>query len=135
MGVGTPGGIGDPHRGVSANRSTFVASTHYPRTDSGMTGPSSPGGSHVLTWRNEERSANPDRWSGGRRLLDEHRIVVGSHSGLGVFSPGDGTRLDRVEDLDGEYGWLREAPLTAAYTDGEGRHLVAIVGLWGGSLS
>jgi hypothetical protein len=67
-------------------------------------------------------------------FLDEHRIVIGSHSGLGVFDARDGTRLDRVEDPDGGYNWLRESPPRAAYTDGEGEHLVEVAGLWGGSL-
>ncbi len=67
-------------------------------------------------------------------FLDEHRIVVGSHSGLGVFDAGDGARLDRVEDPDGDYNWFRESPPMAAYSDGEGEHLVEVAGLWGGTL-
>jgi hypothetical protein len=67
-------------------------------------------------------------------FLDERRIVVGSHSGLGVFDPTDGTRLDRLEDPHGDYVWLRESPPMAAYTDGAGEHLVEVAGLWGGTL-
>jgi len=68
-------------------------------------------------------------------FLDERRIVAGSHSGLGVFDAGDGTLLDRVEDLAGDYNWFRESPPMAAYTDDDGEHLVEVAGLWGGSLS
>ena len=67
-------------------------------------------------------------------FLDERRIVVGSHSGLGVFDAREGTRLDRVADLDDDYAWFREAPPVAAYTDRHGEHLVEVAGLWGGTL-
>jgi hypothetical protein len=67
-------------------------------------------------------------------FLDEHRIVVGSHSGLGIFDADSGARLDRVEDPDGKYAWFRESPPTAVLTDGDGAHLVAVAGLWGGAL-
>ena len=68
-------------------------------------------------------------------FLDEHRVIVGTHSGLGVFDAGDGTRLDRVEDLGGDYTWFRDSPPMAVYADDEGEHLVEVAGLWGGSLA
>jgi hypothetical protein len=67
-------------------------------------------------------------------FLDEYRIVIGSHSGLGVLDARDGTLLARVEDPDGDYNWLRGSPPMGAYTDGEGEHLVEVAGVWGGSL-
>jgi hypothetical protein len=68
-------------------------------------------------------------------FLDEHRVVVGSHSGLDVFDAATGPLLDRVEDPDGGYAWFQESPPTALYTgDGE-QSRVPVAGLWGGTLS
>jgi hypothetical protein len=46
-------------------------------------------------------------------FLDEHRVIVGSHDGLGVFEASSGVRLDRVRDPDGDYGRYRESPPSA----------------------
>ncbi|MFG1620525.1 hypothetical protein [Kribbella sp. NPDC049227] len=67
-------------------------------------------------------------------FLDEHRVIVGSHDGLGVFEAISGVRLDRVRDPDGDYGWYRESPPSAVYADADGEHRVPVAGLWGGDL-
>lgn len=68
-------------------------------------------------------------------FLDEQRIIVGSHDGLGVLDAATGAVLDRSEDPSGDYAWFHEPPPTAFYEDGEGLHRVPVAGLWGGVLS
>ena len=67
-------------------------------------------------------------------FLDESRVMVGSHSGLGVFDVETGTLLDRVGDSCGDYDWFQESPPTARYSDAHGDHSVSVSGLWGGTL-
>jgi hypothetical protein len=67
-------------------------------------------------------------------FLDALRVLVGSHSGLGVFEASSGVRLDRVADPDGDYGWYRDSPPSAVYADADGEHRVPLAGLWGGDL-
>src|SRR3954468_7538085 len=67
-------------------------------------------------------------------FLDARRVVVGSHSGLGIVEAGTGVVLDRIADPDGIYGWYRESPPAAVYVDSEGKHRLPVVGLWGGAL-
>ena len=68
-------------------------------------------------------------------FLDEHRVVVGSHSGLGVFDSATGALLDRVEDPGGDYAWFKDSPPTALYTGDDEQHSVPVAGLWGGTIS
>jgi hypothetical protein len=67
-------------------------------------------------------------------FLDELRVIVGSHDGLGVFEASSGLRLARVGDPDGAYGWYRESPPSAVHADSDGEHRVPVAGLWGGEL-
>src|SRR4051812_11689368 len=66
-------------------------------------------------------------------FLDERRVVVGSHSGLGIVEAGTGVVLDRIADPDGMYGWYRESPPAAVYVDSEGEHRVPVASFWGRS--
>lgn len=67
-------------------------------------------------------------------FVGEDRVIVGSHSGLGVFHAATGVVLGRVADPRGDYDWFRESPPTAVYADDDGQHSVPICGLWGGTL-
>ncbi|GEB14909.1 hypothetical protein GUY44_01345 [Pimelobacter simplex] len=68
-------------------------------------------------------------------FLDEERVAVGSHAGLGVFDAAGGARLDRVPDIPGEYPWHRDSPPSIVYDDHRGQQVVPAAGLWGGRLA
>lgn len=64
---------------------------------------------------------------------DEGHVVVGSHSGLRILDVHAGfTTL--VDDVAGDYAWLDEASNEAVWVDDEGKHVVPVAGLWGGTL-
>ena len=67
-------------------------------------------------------------------FLDEDRVIVGSHNGIGVLDAGSGARIDRVGDPHGDYAWYQESPPSAVYADDDGEHRVPVAGLWGGEL-
>jgi hypothetical protein len=67
-------------------------------------------------------------------FLDEQRVIVGSHSGIGVIDAGSGDRIDRVPDPDGSYEWFSEPPPSATYVGSDRTYTVPIAGLWGGRL-
>lgn len=68
-------------------------------------------------------------------FLDERRVVVGSHSGLGVFDAATGAVLVRAPDPGCDYAWFEESPPGAVFTGDDGqRHHVRVAGLWGGTL-
>jgi hypothetical protein len=67
-------------------------------------------------------------------FLDTLRLIVGSHSGLGVFDARTGALLERIHDEDGDYGWHQDDPPSIRYPGPEGTVLVPAAGLWGGQL-
>ena len=67
-------------------------------------------------------------------FIDEQRVTVGSHSGLGIIDAPSGTMVERISDLAGSYDWFSETSPSATWLDCEGLHTVPVAGLWGGSL-
>jgi len=67
-------------------------------------------------------------------FIDEQRVIVGSHSGLGIIDAPSGTSVERVSDVAGSYEWFSETPPSATWVDLEGVQTVPVAGLWGGSL-
>lgn len=67
-------------------------------------------------------------------FLDERHVVVGSHNGLGVLDTGWGLVLARDPDPGGDYEWFLGDPPRARFVDDRGDHVIAVAGLWGGSL-
>lgn len=65
-------------------------------------------------------------------FIDEERIIVGSHSGVGVFEIQTGERVGRTHDE--HYGWYQGDPPRIRYPTPEGVRLVRAAGLWGGEL-
>jgi hypothetical protein len=68
-------------------------------------------------------------------FVDERRVVVGSHDGLGVLDASTGQVLDRQPDPRGEYAWFQERPPTARWNVDGVSYDVAVAGLWGGALA
>ena len=66
--------------------------------------------------------------------LDESRVAVGSHRGLGIVDAETGTVLNRTPDPLGDDGWLHESPPRALYDDEDGQPSVQAAGLRGGTL-
>lgn len=67
-------------------------------------------------------------------FVDEGRVIVGSHSGLGIIDASSGTLIERISVVARSYGWFSETPPSAIWQDVEGVHTVPVAGLWGGSL-
>lgn len=66
-------------------------------------------------------------------IPDERRVVVGSHSGVGVFDTTTGERIARVDDND--YAWLDEHGPTIRFPTPDGVvEDVPAMGLHGGTL-
>jgi hypothetical protein len=65
-------------------------------------------------------------------FMDEHRVIVGSHSGIGVFDVRSGERIERTHDQD--YNWYQGDPPFIRYQSAEGVRLIRAAGLWGGDL-
>lgn len=65
-------------------------------------------------------------------FLDEDRVIVGSHSGVGVFDAHTGEGIERTNDED--YNWYQGDPPWIRYTSTEGVRLIRAAGLWGGDL-
>jgi hypothetical protein len=65
-------------------------------------------------------------------FMDGQRIVVGSHSSLGVFEIQSGQRVERT--CDEQYAWYQGDPPWIRYPDPEGVQLIRAAGLWGGEL-
>ena len=65
-------------------------------------------------------------------FLDGERVLVGSHSALGVFDSRTGDRLERTPSDD--YSWCEPDPPSIRYAGGSDVRLVAAEGLWGGEL-
>lgn len=66
-------------------------------------------------------------------IPDERRVVVGSHSGVGVFDTTTGERIARVDDND--YAWLDEQRSTIrVLTDDGAAEVIPSMGLHGGTL-
>ena len=65
-------------------------------------------------------------------FLDSGRVVVGSHSGLGVFDVRTGERLERI--ASDNYAWHCDDPPSIRYPSASGVRLVPAEGLWGGEL-
>jgi hypothetical protein len=67
-------------------------------------------------------------------FLDEDRIIVGSHSGVGVFDVHTGARIERTYDDDGNYNWYQGDPPSIRRPSAKGVRLIRAAGLWGGGL-
>jgi hypothetical protein len=65
-------------------------------------------------------------------FLDEDRIIVGSHSGVGVFDVHTGDRIERTHDED--YNWYQGDPPFIRHPSSQGVRLIRAAGLWGGDL-
>jgi hypothetical protein len=65
-------------------------------------------------------------------FLDEDRIIVGSHSGVGVFDVHTGERTERTYDDDDS--WYQDEPPSIRRLSPEGIRLIRAAGLWGGDL-
>jgi hypothetical protein len=65
-------------------------------------------------------------------FIDDERIIVGSHSGVGVFDPHTGQRLERTRD--DHYTWYQGDPPSIRYPSADGMRLIRTAGLWGGEL-
>lgn len=65
-------------------------------------------------------------------FLDEDRIIVGSHSGVGVFDVHTGARIERTHDED--YNWYQGDPPFIRRPSAVGVRLIRAAGLWGGDL-
>ena len=65
-------------------------------------------------------------------FVDEDRVIVGSHSGTGVFDVHTGERTERTY---GEgYDWYQSDPPVIRYPSAQGMRLIRAAGLWGGDL-
>jgi hypothetical protein len=64
--------------------------------------------------------------------MNEDRVIVGSHSGIGVFDARTGERVERT--LDESYNWYQGDPPFIRYPTAEGVRLIRAAGLWGGDL-
>jgi hypothetical protein len=67
-------------------------------------------------------------------FVDDTRVAVGSHSGLGVFDVGTGSTVERVPDVNGDYSWYQADPPAVRYETSGGITLLPAAGLWGGGL-
>ena len=65
-------------------------------------------------------------------FLDEDRVIIGSHSGVGVFDVHAGQRIERTHDDD--YSWYQRDPPFIRHPSAEGVRLIRAAGLWGGDL-
>lgn len=65
-------------------------------------------------------------------FLDEDRVIVGSHSGTGVFDIHTGERTERTYDEG--YDWYQSDPPSIRYPTAAGMRLIRAAGLWGGNL-
>jgi hypothetical protein len=65
-------------------------------------------------------------------FLDEDRVIVGSHSGTGVFYVHTGERIERT--CDEGYDWYQGDPPFIRYLSARGVRLIRAAGLWGGDL-
>lgn len=65
-------------------------------------------------------------------FLDEDRVIVGSHSGVGVFDVPTGERIERIYDEG--YNWYQGDPPFIRYPSSQGARLIRAAGLWGGDL-
>jgi hypothetical protein len=65
-------------------------------------------------------------------FLDEERVIVGSHSGVGVFDVHTGERTERTYDEG--YSWYQGDPPFIRYPSAQGTRLIRAAGLWGGDL-
>jgi hypothetical protein len=65
-------------------------------------------------------------------FLDEDRVVVGSHSGVGVFDVRTGERIERTYDQG--YNWYQADPPSIRRSSAQGVSLIRAAGLWGGDL-
>lgn len=65
-------------------------------------------------------------------FLDEERLLVGSHSGVGVFDVHSGEKGERTHDE--HYNWYQGDPPWIRYPSQEGVRLVRAAGLRGGEL-
>jgi hypothetical protein len=65
-------------------------------------------------------------------FMDEDRVNVGSHSGVGVVDVHTGQRIERTRDDD--YNWYQGDPPSIRYPSAEGVRLIRAAGLWGGDL-
>lgn len=65
-------------------------------------------------------------------FLDEDRLIVGSHSGVGVLAVHTGERTERT--YDESYNWYQDDPPSIRYPSADGVRLVRAAGLWGGDL-
>lgn len=66
-------------------------------------------------------------------FLGEELVIIGSHSGTGVFDARTGKRTERTCDSD--YSWYQSDPPLIRYPSAEGMRLVRAAGLWGGDLA
>lgn len=66
-------------------------------------------------------------------FVDDSRVAIGSHSGLGTFDARTGRRLLRAPDED--YGWYRDQPPTILVPSLDGVLEVTAAGIWGGALT
>ena len=65
-------------------------------------------------------------------FMDEDRVIVGSHSGLGVLDVHTGERIERT--YDEHYNWYQGDPPFIRYPSADGVRLIRTAGLWGGDL-
>jgi len=65
-------------------------------------------------------------------FIDEDRVIVGSHSGVGVFDVRSGERIERTHDED--YNWHQGDPPIIRCPSADGVRLIRAAGLWGGDL-
>jgi hypothetical protein len=65
-------------------------------------------------------------------FMDEDRVIVGSHSGVGVFDVRTAERIERTHD--DAYNWYQGDPPSIRYPSAEGVRLIRAAGLWGGDL-
>jgi hypothetical protein len=65
-------------------------------------------------------------------FIDEGRVIVGSHSGVGVFDVRSGERIERTHDEG--YNWYQGDSPFVRYPSAEGVRLIRCAGLWGGDL-
>jgi hypothetical protein len=65
-------------------------------------------------------------------FMDEDRVIVGSHSGVGVFDVHTGARVERV--YDEAYNWYQSDPPFIRYPSADGVRLIRAAGLWAGRL-
>jgi hypothetical protein len=65
-------------------------------------------------------------------FLDEQRVIVGSHSGIGVFDASTGARVERLPADD--CSWYQGDPPFIRRPGPAGVRLIPAEGLWGGEL-